>query len=144
MTTLGTIRNVEDYIAKLWSFEIFRGCFPGTKRMPSDIDGIVDADGNLLILEGKHVGDGGLDTGQASLFNALRWPQSVASLIWWGEPPDGPIDRMRYDAPVPLLVPAPGTRGHVQKDVSLADLRDVVREWHRWADPIRHREDRTT
>lgn len=134
MTALGNIRNVEDYVAKLWSFGIFDGCFLPTRRSPSDIDGIVDADGHLLVLEGKHVGDGGLDRGQAKLFRSLRFPKSIASLIWWGDPPDGPIDRMRYDPPVPLLVPQRGDVGHVEA-ASLSDLRDAVADWHRWADP---------
>jgi hypothetical protein len=132
VTKLGTIRSVEDYMAQLWSFGMFKGCFDPTKRRPSDIDGIVDAGGHLLVLEGKDEEDSGLDEGQGTLFRNLRFPRSIASLIWWGNPPSGPINRMRYDPPVPLLVPQRGTVGTVQP-ASLADLRAAVHEWHRWA-----------
>lgn len=133
MTALGSIRSVEDYMANLWSFGMFKGCFEGTRRKPSDIDGVVDAHGHLLVLEGKHEGDGGLDEGQGTLFRNLRFPKSVASLIWWGNPPEGPIGRLRYDPPVSLLVPQRGEVGTVHP-ASLEDLRDVVREWHSWAE----------
>lgn len=132
MSGLGNIRNVDDYMANLWSFGMFKGCFGDTKRQPSDIDGIVDAHGHLLILEGKHAGDGGLELGQSTLFRNLRFPKSIASLIWWGDPPDGPIERLRYDPPVPLLAPQRGELGIVQP-ASRDDLRDVVRNWHSWA-----------
>lgn len=120
-------------MAQLWSFGMFKGCFGNTKIRPSDIDGIVDAGGHLLLLEGKDKQDGGLDEGQGRLFRNLRYPKSVASLIWWGNPPEGPVDRLRYDPPVPLLVPQRGSIGTVHP-ASLDDLRAVVDEWHRWAD----------
>lgn len=123
-------------MAQLWSFGMLKGCFGDTKRRPSDIDGLLDVNGHFLVLEGKDEKDGGLDQGQGRLFRNLRFPKSVASLIWWGNPPEGPIDRLRYDPPVPLLVPQRGAVGMVHP-ASLDDLRDVVCDWHRWADAER-------
>jgi hypothetical protein len=136
VTRLGNIRDVDDYVGKLWAFTMFKDCFPGTGRKPSDIDGIVDGAGHILVMEGKHHLDHGLDGGQAPLFRNLRKPKSITSLIWWGEPPDGPIIRMRYDPPVLLDGRQNGAVGQVCS-ASLGDLQDAVREWHRWVEDRR-------
>ena len=69
-------------IKKRVKFNVFKGCFPGNRGL-SDVDGIVDINGErFLMLEWKTSGSI-LNTGQRRLFeNVTAWDRMTGLVVW--------------------------------------------------------------
>ena len=65
-----TLRSRDKYAEAAWDWGIFRGCFGRTTILPSDVDGIVERKGRLLLIEAKPRDRIGIDDGQAQVFSA--------------------------------------------------------------------------
>jgi hypothetical protein len=51
---LGNIRNLEVFVSTLWPYDIFNDCLPGKIKF-SDLDGIIERNGSIFILETKRI-----------------------------------------------------------------------------------------
>lgn len=86
-----TIRNVGAYLKSLWDWGLLNGCFGSTRIKPTDIDGMVERNGQFLILEGKPGTNGAaldcrpIGDGQRILFDALQKTGLFTVLVIWGD-----------------------------------------------------------
>lgn len=92
-----TINNPSAFMQGIWDWKILDGCFGETKIKPTDIDGLVERDGNLLILETKSP-DVSLPTGQELTFKRMVKQGIDANklnvvIVIWGE--NGAPQRLR-------------------------------------------------
>lgn len=79
------IRNRVLVAERLWDWDFLNECWAGKIR-PSDIDGVVERNGQFLFLEGKPT-NGNLGQGQEILFKNLTHEfKSAEVLVLYGEP----------------------------------------------------------
>lgn len=121
-----TINNLDKFIDGLWDWGILQGCFGGTKIQPSDIDGLVERNGNFLVLEGKHPGVK-LNQGQLMTFNSMINTGLFTVVVIWG----------KNNYPIEMLVMYPPPLQSKQGKASIEDLRRVVSWWFRYANKKR-------
>lgn len=106
-----TIRSTSAFLGSLWDWAILDGCFGTTRISPTDIDGVVERNGQLLILEakGKEVC---LTTGQDIMFRQVTRSGFVTVIVVRGEPQnpvdaaiyqDGVEDRQMHPCDIPRL-----------------------------------------
>jgi hypothetical protein len=81
---MSNLRNVNYYIESLWDWTPYNECFNGTKIRITDIDGLVEHQGNFLVIETKRPGIP-VPKGQEILFNRLTEDKRWHVLIIWGE-----------------------------------------------------------
>jgi hypothetical protein len=79
-----TINNPDQYMAGVWDWAILDGCFGETRIKPTDIDGCVERNGNLLILETKQPG-AQIPKGQEITFQAFVRRAGAVVMVIWGE-----------------------------------------------------------
>ncbi len=79
-----TIRDIQDFVANLWDWGFLKECFGQTRIEPTDLDGVVERRGNVLVLETKKPGQS-IPRGQEILFDALVEKHSFTILILWGQ-----------------------------------------------------------
>lgn len=115
---MANLQSREKVAERLWDWEFLNSALPGAIR-PMDIDGVVEINGNFLILEAKPLGKE-IPTGQMiALQNASQKPDFHV-LILYGEP--STPEKMR------LL-------GHQSDPVncSIEDVSGLVQRWAQYA-----------
>jgi len=106
---------------KRLKFAAFHGCLPGRIAF-TDVDGLVEINGNLLLLEWKD--HQGLSTGQRILFERLTRFCPAAVFVVEGNAESMAVESVstawegRIDPPEPC---------------DLAGLREMIRDWADWA-----------
>jgi hypothetical protein len=105
-----TIRNPEAFVRGLWDWAILDGCFGSTKILPTDIDGCIERNRQILILETKA---SSASTGYTTVF------------VIWGDT-NNPEELMVFH------------KGIIQPkhSISLTELKRRVTNWYKWADCI--------
>lgn len=101
-----------------WDWSILDGCFRGRIR-PTDIDGMVEVEGELLFLEGKRLGDG-VEDAVGRAYSRLVAIGARVIVIWGVEEPEG----SHTFRPVALKV-----WGGPKRACGLEELRAEVRAW---------------
>jgi len=112
-----SINSPEEYVKNLWDWRILDGCFGDSKISVSDIDGFVERNGKILILETKAPGVK-IPTGQNIAFNSFV-RQGITVFLIWGYP--GNPERMS-------IWPRNST------PCNLDIVRNFVKRWFYWAD----------
>lgn len=87
-----TINNPEAFAASHWDWACLNGCFGDTKIAPTDVDGLVERKGWLLLLETKLPGVE-IPEGQLHTFAGLIATHRFTIMVIWGHP--GKPERMR-------------------------------------------------
>jgi hypothetical protein len=113
-----TIRNIDNFVDSLWDWGFLDDCFGGTRIKVSDLDGIVERHGNVLILETKSPG-APIPKGQEILFNTLTSQSGFTVLVIWGDA-NKPVEAQVWGRP---RVPADEKR-----------IKDFVASWYKRAD----------
>ena len=113
-----TIENLEAYVDSLPDWAILDGCFGNTMIKPSDIDGVIERNGNCLFLEHKRRGVP-LKEGQRRLFQALA-RQGNTVIVYWES--DDVITRI-------VLMTCNGVETRGPAESSLEILRSIVEWW---------------
>lgn len=117
-----TINNQELFDRGIWDWGFLDGCFAPTRIKVSDIDGITERNGKLLILETKRRGVE-LNTGQSIMFRQLVRAGNHVLTIWGYQ--SEPVHDLLY------MTPGGDCR---YTDVEKETIQDIVRDWFRWAD----------
>src|SRR5690349_19824127 len=116
------IHDMTRFCRSLWDWSLLDGCFGPTRIRPSDLDGVVERKGCLLVLEAKSPGVS-VPAGQMRMLRALAHSGHVTVIVIWGHP----------QQPETLLwIDAHRTLGPVAADANL--LRDWVSHWFQEAD----------
>lgn len=68
----------------IWDWAILDGCFGNTKVSPTDIDGVVERNGYILVLETK-LRNVPLPVAQERAFKALVQHNNATVIVVWGE-----------------------------------------------------------
>ncbi len=117
-----TINNPALFEKGFWDWSILDGCFGNTRIRPSDVDGMVERNGEFLAIETKGPG-APLPTGQFWMYCALAERPGMTVLILWGHP-GRPEEMMVMDSySTPKRIPC-----------TLEDVREFVRNWFYIAD----------
>lgn len=117
-----TIRDMDSFIGAIWDWAILDGCFGHTRVRPTDIDGLVERNGQFLLLEGKSPGKS-VPTGQEIIFRRLLKTGIFTIIVIWGIPDTPESLKLFYRTSVKTIEPA-----------TLADLRAAVHSWFSWAE----------
>ena len=86
-----TIRNMDTYIKNLWDFGFIERELPG-KCAVSDLDGVIERNGQFLVIETKSPG-AKVPMGQAIMFSALQKLDSFTVVVIYGKPEH--VEKMR-------------------------------------------------
>lgn len=114
------------YRAELWDWTPFNDCFGESNIRISDVDGIVERNGQFLMLDGKRVGrDGKRDIldGQRRLYLAFA-RRGGHVFVFHGQPPHTPQYVRRW---------LPGGQFVQEEACDLERLKALVSEWYAWA-----------
>ncbi len=114
-----TLRSRDKYAEAAWDWGIFRGCFGRTTILPSDVDGIVERKGRLLLIEAKPRDRIGIDDGQAQVFSAAV-ALGITVIVLYGD----------RNKPERMTVWGQGN----SRPCSLDDVRQFVADWFAEAD----------
>lgn len=116
-----TIQSAHRYLANTWDWAMFDGCFDNPRVALTDLDGALERNGYLLILETKAVG-ADLTGGQRIAFTNLSKTRATSVIVVWGAPQQ-PEECQVYH------------RGQVQdrQPCDSHTLRLRVARWYRWA-----------
>ena len=117
-----TIRNKEQFMASLWDWGILKGCFGDTNISPTDVDGLVERNGQFLLLEAKSPGTE-IPKGQDILFKRLVEVDRWTVLVIWGKP--GKPEKIR-------VITHYGDS--IMPEANLFLLRAMVSDWFREAE----------
>lgn len=84
-----TIHDPDAYMRGIWDWAILDGCFGTTRIKPTDLDGIVERNGNFLVLETKSPG-ASIPDGQKLMFKAFvkqgKFSKNLnVIIVIWGE-----------------------------------------------------------
>lgn len=125
-----TINNPRAYMAGIWDWGIFGGCFGQSRVRPMDIDGYLERRGRKLFIETKAPGVE-LPKAQFDALHSLVDDGHTVMLLWGRQ---NQPERMR------LITP----HCDFTEDVDLDRVQAVVSQWYAWADrthnqQIRHR-----
>lgn len=118
------IRNMDNYVAALWDWSVFDGCFGKSRIRVSDLDGIVEKNGRFLVIEAKSHG-ATVPLGQKRMFDAMANTGFFTVLILFGE----------TNAPHSMQVTTRhnGRVVSVEQRASIEDVRAMVTRWYRFA-----------
>ena len=108
-----TIRSFEDLERNTWDWACFDGCFGDTKISMSDIDGVVERNGQFLVIETKSTGTP-VPMGQSIMFSSFTRLPEFRVLVVWGKP--GHVTHMQR-------------WGGSIHEATTEDFRDTVKEW---------------
>jgi len=115
-----SIFDADKYRTVFHDFDFLKGCFGKSRIMPSDIDGIVERNGNFLVMEFKPSGKK-LPIGQSITFRKLaQLPKFTVVVIW-----HIPCEMHEPKEPVSMQV-------FPEKDIISADVDTVrvfVKNW---------------
>lgn len=109
-----TIQNPQEYVNNIWDWAILRGCFGDTRIEPTDIDGLVERNGYLLLMETKAPGveikqgqrithSALVETGAFAVFNIwgrVNQPQHIQAHTRWKLEEPSPCDLASFRARV--------------------------------------------
>ncbi len=117
-----TIQNLDSYVNSLWDWGFLDNCFHGTRIRVSDLDGIVERNGQFLVIEAKGVKKP-IPQGQAIMFSRLT-NNGFTVLVIWGTP----------NQPEQLQVWYPGRdKPGPMQPARVDDIQNIVRRWFDWA-----------
>lgn len=114
----------------LWDWGPFDGCFGTTRIRISDVDGIVERNGHILLIEAKPPGKT-VSKGQAIMFDKIA-ESGFFVLILWGETnkPE------QYQVYRPKRWHDMGQNPSKPQPITLQEAREFVRGWFAWANLI--------
>ena len=111
---------------------VFDHCFPGKIGM-TDIDGAVERNGHLLILETK-LPDQDVERGQVIMFeNITRGTDRVVAIVVWTRKPDFSDGELKWQRWWKGKAKTPNP-----EPIKFEQLCDGFRRWCDWADGHRH------
>lgn len=119
------------YRNELWDWTPFNDCFGNTGIRISDVDGIVERNSQMLMLDGKRIGKGGsrnISTGQRLLYKAFA-DRGQHVLVFHGHPPATVLFVRRW---------LPGGRFVQEEPCDLDGLKAIVSAWFQWAEGMRY------
>jgi hypothetical protein len=100
---MGNIDDREKFAEYLWDWEFLNPAFPG-KIQPMDVDGVVEMNGNFLILEGKAL-SAGMSKGQEIALEAMSENPDMHVLMVYGDPKTSTPRKVQllgyHDKPIP-------------------------------------------
>jgi len=108
-----TIRNEAAYMRNLWNWQCLDGCMGERKQCVSDVDGIVERNGQFLVIETKSTGVE-VPMGQSIMFSSFTRLPEFRVLIVWGKP--GHVTHMQR-------------WGGSKREATNEDMKDAVKEW---------------
>jgi len=114
-----SIENPEEYVKNLWDWRILDNCFGESNISVSDLDGFVERNGNILILETKSPTVKMIPKGQEIAFNSFIKTGIITVFVIWGWP--GKPEFMQI-WPKKVF------------NCDIKSLRDYVKRWYHWAD----------
>ena len=117
-----TIRNLQRFNDALWDWAILDGCFGNTRIAPTDVDGMVERNGQFLFLEAKGP-SAVIPVGQRITFEHALNTGIFTVIVVWGRP----------NEPEAMMVCRLGRMGQ-KVPATLTDLRQAVADWYRSAD----------
>jgi hypothetical protein len=110
-----------EYCKKLWDWGFLDDCFSHHIRV-TDLDGFVERNGHLLVLETKSPG-ASIPIGQQRMIAAMHASGSITIFIIWGQP----------QRPEQIEVYHPVKGRKVVDPATIDDLKSLVRGWYRYA-----------
>ena len=119
-----TIENMDKYLESQWDWSVLDGCFGETRIKPTDIDGLVERNGQFLLIEAKLPG-AKLKMGQRLTLEALHKTGIFTIACIWGKCPE--VDQMVVHDPGDTM-----WRPVYEADTQVFAL--VVSRWFEWAD----------
>lgn len=118
-----TIRSIDRFTAALWDWGLLDACFAGTKIRIGDLDGIVERNGEFLVLEGKGPGVT-ITQGQHLMFKRMAFAKGFTVIVMFGEP----------GSPEQLQIWYPGKSvPKIYRGANAQLLCERVSAWFRWA-----------
>jgi hypothetical protein len=117
-----TLKNKKAFVDALWDWGFLDECFSPTRIRISDLDGIVERNGQVLFVEAKPPGKE-ISTGQYRLFSKLA-ARGFSVLVIWGDT-NIPQEAMIW-APGKAL---PGRKLKADKE----RIKEIVCRWFSWA-----------
>jgi hypothetical protein len=123
-----TIHNLKKFEEGLWDWEFLRQCFGGN-IVPSDLDGIVERNGQFLVLEGKSSGTK-IPEGQQILFENFIKSGHFTVIVLWGE--SNKPEKMLFTSATQQVMIDPAT---------IKDVKDFAYKWY--AEACNHKQLRT-
>jgi len=116
-----SIHNAEKFVSTLWDWGCLDGCFGQTRIKPTDVDGMVERNGEFLWMETKSPRVA-IPTGQMRMFEQLTRLGVFTVLIIWGNP--GCPEEL-------LLIRKKGRKRYA--NTCIYELRSVVAAWFEFA-----------
>lgn len=112
-----TIRDKEKWSSSAWDWSVLKPCFEGTRISVGDVDGMVECNGHILIIEAK--GEGvPIPRGQEIMHSTFADRLGQTVIVVWG-----PTNDTKQ-----MLVRRGGEK-HFRKAASNVDLVRAVRWW---------------
>ena len=108
-----TIRSEAAYMRNLWNWQCLDGCMGERKQCVSDVDGIVERNGQFLVIETKSTGVE-VPMGQSIMFSSFTRLPEFRVLIVWGKP--GHVTHMQR-------------WGGSKREATNEDMENAVKEW---------------
>ncbi len=116
-----TIDNPVLFMESLWDWGILKGCF-GPVIAPTDIDGMVEHCGHILILDSKHT-NARIREGQKKAYQVLA-RRGMTVFVMYGEK-NSPERITVFDRDKPY--------GWATEPCDLESVRKRCQEWYEWA-----------
>jgi hypothetical protein len=120
------INNPEKFLASIWDWSFLDNCFGNTKIKVSDIDGVVERNGQFLFIETKGHGVT-IPHGQNILHKALIAMGNATLFIIWGDP---------NETASQVEIHCRGGEIIVRRDVTTSQLQDFISKWFDFANAI--------
>lgn len=117
-----TINNPAKFMEGIWDWKILNGCFDPTRITPTDIDGCVERNGHILVIEAKSPGVE-IPTGQEIMFKNMTKTGKISVMVVWGE--TNKPEEMKLFSPF---------GEEEKKKVDISGFRERVTSWFKWAD----------
>lgn len=117
------LRDRDVVARRLWNWAPYNDCFTRRAHL-SDVDGVIECNGRVLVVEGKPEDERGVAYAQGCIFSAMV-AHGFDVLILFGDPITGiPSSWIRWGKD-------PETRK--QEPCSVDDVREFMRAWWAWA-----------
>lgn len=116
-----TISNAARYVQNLWDWSCLDGCFDNPRVSVTDLDGALEKNGYLLILETKKE-SADLSVGQRIAFRNLCRTGHTSIIVVWGDPQRPVAYQVYHDGHI-----------HDRQPCNSFLLRQLVSRWYRWA-----------
>lgn len=117
-----TINNPQKFVDTLWDWSMWNGCFEGTNISMSDIDGFVERNGEMLIVETKSP-NANIPLGQSISYERLSRKKNATILVLWGEPNKPERGKLYCNKGKVINYP----------HLDLNKARKIVSDWFKWA-----------